>query len=108
MFTMKRMIGLVLAMVIGFSCVSFADAVSDAKDRRKVRQESVMQLLKDGAAEEGADGYLAAKKKEAEAVVKAENADRKIGYEAIAKSNNTSVDAIAKKAGEINRKKATQ
>jgi len=105
---MKRIIGMMLAMVIGVASVSLADALSDARDRRKERQAEVVKLLKDGAAEEGADGYLVAKKKEAEAVVKAENADRKIGYEAIAKNGNTSVEAIGKKAGEINRKKASE
>ena len=106
--TMKRSIVVALALVIGVASVSFADALAEAKDRRKARQEQVVQLLKNGSAEEGADGYLVAKKKDAEAVVKAENADRKIGYEAIAKSNNTSVEAIGKKAGEVNRKKAAQ
>jgi len=105
---MKRIIGMMLAMVIGVASVSLADALSEARDRRKERQAEVVKLLKDGAAEEGADGYLVAKKKEAEAVVKAENADRKIGYEAIAKNGNTSVEAIGKKAGEINRKKASE
>jgi len=104
---MKRImsVALVLAMAAG---VSFADAVSDAKERRKTRQESVGQLLKNGAAEEGDDGYLVAKKseKDAESVVKAENADRKVGYEAIAKSNGASVEAIGKKAAEINKKRA--
>jgi len=32
--------------------------------------------------------------------------DRKTGYEALAEENNTSVEAIAKAAGRINRKKA--
>jgi uncharacterized protein YdbL (DUF1318 family) len=93
---------------MGVACVASADAVSDAKDRRKARQEAVLKLLKDGAAEEGADGYLVVKNKEAEATAKAENADRKIGYEAIAKSNNTTVEAVGKKAAEINKKKAAQ
>ena len=103
---MKKMICVAVALVIGAVCVSSADTVSDAKDRRKARQEEVAQALKSGAAEEGADGYLVAKKKEAEAVAKAENADRKIGYEAIAKSNGASVEAIGKKAGELNKKRA--
>ena len=104
---MKRMIVIALVLALGVG-VSFADALAGAKDRRKARQEQVVQLLKNGSAEEGEDGYLVAKKKEAEAVVKAENADRKIGYESIAKSNGTSVEAIGKKAGEVNRKRAAQ
>ena len=105
---MKRMMSVIMAVVIGFACVSFADAISEAKERRKARQEEVVTLLKSGAAEEGVNGYLVAKKneKQVEEVVKAENADRKIGYEAIAKNSGMSVEDIGKKAGEINKKKA--
>ena len=105
---MKRMISIVMTLVIGFACVSFADAISEAKERRKARQEEVVTLLKSGAAEEGEHGYLVAKKneKQVEAVVKAENADRKIGYEAIAKNSGMSIEEVGKKAGGINKKKA--
>ena len=105
---MKKMIGMILALAVGFASVSFADAVSDAKDRRKTRQAEVKQLLKSGAAEEGADGYLVVKKKEADAVAKAENADRKIGYEALAKNGNTTSETIGKKAAEILKKRAAE
>ena len=105
---MKKMIGVIMALAVGFASVSFADAVSDAKDRRKARQAEVKQLLKSGAAEEGADGYLVVKKKDAEAVAKAENADRKIAYETFAKNGNTTVEAIGKKASETLRKLAAE
>ena len=107
---MKRIIAVAVALVIGVACVASAVSLSDAKERRKARQAEVVQVLKAGSAEEGADGYLVLKKKEkqVEDVVKAENADRKIGYEAIAAKNGTSVEAIGKKAGELNKKRAQQ
>ncbi|MCL2104847.1 MAG: YdbL family protein [Kiritimatiellaeota bacterium] len=105
---MKKMMGIVLALVVGFASVSFADAVSDAKDRRKARREEVIQMRKSGAAAEGDDGYLVVKKKEAEAVAKAENADRKIGYEALAKNNGKTVAEIGKQAAEILKKRAAE
>jgi len=105
---MKRMIGIALALAVGAACVASADAVSDAKERRLARKEAVVKLLKSGAAEEGDDGYLVVKKPDAADVAKAENADRKIGYEAIAKENNKPVEAIGKKAGEINKKRAAE
>ena len=107
---MKRIIAVAVAVMIGVACVASADSLSDAKERRKARQAEVVQALKAGAAEEGADGYLVVKKSEkrVEEVVKAENTDRKIGYEEIAKKNGTTVEAIGKKAGEVNKKRAQQ
>ena len=97
---MKRIISVAVALVIGIACVSFADAVSDAKDRRKERKDAVEQLLKSGAAEEAANGFLVAKNDEdaTKDVVKAENADRKIAYEAIAKKTGAAPADVAKQA----------
>ena len=95
------------AMAIGV----FADAKSEAHARRKARKNSVLAIVKNGDASEGANGYLVPNKglsEDKKAVVKVENKDRKIGYEAIAKENKTSVDAISKAAGRINRKKANE
>ncbi len=86
-----------------------ADAKDDAHARRKERWDNVKALLLSGAAVEGANGYLvsvAGAAKEQRKIVDAENNDRKIGYEAIARENKTSVEAIARAAGRINRKKA--
>lgn len=86
-----------------------ADAKSEAHARRKARKNSVAAIVKSGGASEGVNGYLIARKglaKEKIAVVNAENKDRKIGYQAIAKEHKTSIDAISKAAGCINRKKA--
>ena len=89
----------------------FADAKSEAHARRKARKNSVASIVKSGGASEGVNGYLIPKKglgKDKLAVVDAENKDRKIGYEAIAKEHKTSIDAISKAAGRINRKKARE
>ncbi len=87
----------------------FADAKSEAHARRKARKDSVSAIVNSGDATEGANGYLVPKdglSKDKLAIVEAENKDRKIGYEEIAKQHNTSVDAISKAAGKINQKKA--
>ena len=92
------------AMALGV----FADAKSDAHARRKARKNSVSAIVKNGDASEGANGYLMPKSgmdKDKLEVVNAENKDRKIGYETIAKEHKTSVSAISKAAGRINRKK---
>ncbi len=86
-----------------------ADAKAEAHARRKARWSSVAELLKADEAAEGENGYLVPGQtldEKKRAVVAAENKDRKTGYEAIAEENNTSVEAIAKAAGRINRKKA--
>ncbi len=95
------------AMTLGV----FADAKSEAHARRKARKNSVSALVKGGDASEGANGYLMPKKgigKDKKVVVAAENKDRKIGYEAIAKAHKTNVSAISKAAGRINRKKSSK
>lgn len=106
---MKMVMGVMLAAVMGFACFAQADAMSDAKARRKARKAQVEQIVKAGDATEGVDGYLAPKAglaADKAAQVTAENADRKIGYEAIAKANGKTVAEVGKKAGEINRARA--
>jgi uncharacterized protein YdbL (DUF1318 family) len=103
---MKTMVSLAIAMVIGVACLAQADDMSDARERRKARRAQVEQLVQSGSVTEGSDGYLAAKgaldAAKAE-LVKAENADRKIGYEAIAKANGKSVEEVSKQAAAINK-----
>ena len=103
---MKRVLCVLAAVAVGFVMIAQADAKDDAKERRKARREQVEQLVQAGQAEEGGNGYLVAKDgldaAKAE-LVKAENADRKIGYEAIAKANNKTSEEVGKKAAEINR-----
>ncbi len=106
---MKRMMGAVLAAVLGLACFARADALDDAKERRKARREQIEQLVTAGDASEGADGYLAAKAgldAAKAALIKAENADRKIGYEAIAKANGKTPEEIGRMAAESLKKRA--
>lgn len=106
---MKWLMGVALAAVMGIVCVAQADSIDDAKARRRDRKAQIEQLVKAGDAEEGADGYLAPKSGLAAtkaALISAENADRKIGYEAIAKANGKSTSEIGRQAGVINRARA--
>ncbi len=103
---MKTMVSLAIAMVIGFACLAQADSMTDARERRKARRAQVEQLVQAGSVAEGGDGYLVAKGQldaAKAALVKAENADRKIGYEAIAKAHGKSVDEVTKQAAAINK-----
>ena len=103
---MKTMVSLSIAMVIGFACLAQADSMSDARERRKARRAQVEQLVQSGSVSEGSDGYLVAKAEldaAKAALVKAENADRKIGYEAIAKANGKPVSEVVKQAATINK-----
>lgn len=107
---MKRMATWMVMACIAIVTTASADALSDAKERRKARQDSIQQIVKAGEAKEGDQGYLEPKAgiaSDKEALIKAENADRKVGYEAIAAANGKTVEAIGKKAAEINRKRAT-
>lgn len=101
---MKTMVSLAIAMVIGCACLAQADSMSDARERRKARRAQVEQLVQAGTVEEGSDGYLVARgalDAAKAALMKAENADRKIGYEAIAKANGKTVEEVAKQAAAV-------
>jgi len=108
---MKRFMCMVLAAALGVACVVQADSKDEARQRRKERHEQIVALVNAGDASEGADGYLVAKaglESSKVALVKAENADRKIGYEVIAKANGKSVEDVGKKAAEINKARASK
>ena len=103
---MKWFMSVMIAAVVGFACLAQADDMSDAKARRKERKAQIVELVQTGSAQEGADGYLVAKpglEAAKAALVKAENADRKIGYEAIAKANGKTVEEIGKQAAAIHK-----
>lgn len=103
---MKRLIGVIALVAMGFVSVAQADAKDEAKERRKARREQVEKIVSAGHAEEGSDGYLVASAglDAAKAdLVKAENADRKVGYEAIAKANSKTSEEVGRKAAEINK-----
>jgi len=108
---MKWMTSILIAVVVGLACFAQADAKDDARQRRKERHAQIEELVKAGDATEGSDGYLAAKAGLAAAkaaLVKAENDDRKIGYEAIAKSNGKTPEEVGKKAAEINKARSAK
>ena len=103
-----RMMCVALAVMFGIACVAQADVISDAKARRKARRAEVAAIVQAGQAEEGSEGYLVAKGDLPEtkaAVVKAENADRKVGYETIAKANGKTVAEVGKQAATIHKKR---
>lgn len=102
----KWFIGALLVVSIGAVSVAQADTISNARERRKERKEKIEKIVKAGEANEGKDGFLAPKEgldSTKTALVKAENDDRKTGYEAIAKANGKSVEEVGKKAAEIMR-----
>ncbi len=108
---MKRWMCVLLAVAVGWAGWAQADAKDEAKARRKARRAQVQELVTAGLAEEGGDGYLVAKpglEAAKAAVVKAENADRKTGYEAIAQANKKTTEEVARKAAEINRARAAR
>ncbi|MDD2598387.1 MAG: DUF1318 domain-containing protein [Kiritimatiellae bacterium] len=101
----------IMVCMAALTLTVLADAKTEAHERRKARKDEVAALITSGEAEEGENGFLEPKKamsKEKQALLKDENADRKIGYEAIAKEHKTSVEAISKAAGKINRKRSAE
>ncbi len=104
----RTMMCAVMAVMFGVACLAQADAISEAKARRKARRAEVAAIVQAGQAEEGDQGYLVAKGDLPEAkaaVVKAENADRRVGYEAIAKANGKTVAEVEKQAAAIHKNK---
>ena len=108
---MNRVMSVTVAVIVGFACFAQADAKDDAHARRKERRAQIIELVQAGQAEEGSDGYLVAKAgldAAKAALVKTENTDRKIGYEAIAKANGKTAAEVGKKAAEINKARAAK
>ena len=106
---MKRVMSVMVAVIVGCACLAQADAKDDARERRKARRTQVEQIVQAGQAEEGQDGFLVAKAgldAGKAAVVSAENADRRIGYESSAKANGKAVEDVAKQAAAITRGRA--
>jgi uncharacterized protein YdbL (DUF1318 family) len=97
----KRISCVALAALIGFVCIVRADTKDDAKARRRARRAQIEQIVDKGEATEGGNGYLEAAANlsaDKQALVKAENADRKIGYEAIAKETGMPLADVQKQA----------
>lgn len=106
---MTRIMIAVLALVLGWTCVAQASDMEEARNRRRARRAQIEQIIRNGDAVEGDDGFLTPKtglSEEKTALVRAENADRRIGYEAIAKANNKTVEEVGRQAAAINRRAA--
>jgi len=76
----------------------FSSAVQDAVQRRKDRRDELILLEQQSVIGENKSGMLVLKNAAAgaEALVKAENADRRMIYQAVADKNGSSVDDVAK------------
>lgn len=79
-----------------------ADTQADIKARMKTRVPSIRELKTNGTLGENAEGYLAYSPKgkqsaEADAVMKAENADRQKVYTAIGKQQGTTAAVVGKR-----------
>lgn len=107
MYKTRWIIALLIAILTTAS--TLANDLATVRQRRKARREQVTKIVKAGEATEGNDGFLVPKSGVDEKtgnVIKAENADRKTGYTAIAKANNKSAEEIGKKAAEMMRARA--
>ena len=95
---MKKMLALLSAVLMTAFLIPSAHA-QDIRARMKQRIPQIMELKKSGVIGEDSKGYLAfvngKGNPQADAVVKAENADRKTVYAYIAKKENVSVDVVA-------------
>jgi uncharacterized protein YdbL (DUF1318 family) len=108
---MKHLAKLVLISLIATVTVALADTQDEIKERRKARKDQIDLLIKQNEASENEQGYLTPAKDleaEKEALVKAENADRKSGYEAIAKRTGTSLEKVEKDAAAFIKQRAQE
>lgn len=90
-----------MLLLIGCALLVQADTKDDARGRRKARRAQIEQIVKKGEAVEGEQGYLVTQpgiSATSSALVNAENSDRKIGYEAIAKEHGMSLAEVQKRA----------
>jgi len=91
------MIGVIFCMVFGALAAWAGDAVA-AKAGMRERVAVIDQLKAGGAVGEANTGYLAVRGEAAKAaeVVSAENADRAVVFEEVAKRSGGSAEAVAK------------
>lgn len=89
----KAVISLALIFSTFFLCYS-----GDIKDRMSQRLPQIIALKDKGIIGENSNGYLAyvTASSEGQAIVNAENADRKAAYQMIAQKTGSTVDAVGK------------
>lgn len=96
---MKKMLAILSAVLMTGAFLIPSAHAQDTRARMKQRIPQIAELKKSGVIGEDSKGYLAfvngRGNPQADAVVKAENADRKTVYAYIAKKENVSVDVVA-------------
>lgn len=99
---LKRILYLFVILSTVVVLTSEASTVEAARNRRKARRAQVEQLIREKKAVEGDQGYLVAGRVALETaqknLIQAENADRKLGYQAIADKTGMSLTEIQKRA----------
>ncbi|MEJ2165402.1 MAG: YdbL family protein [Desulfobacterales bacterium] len=97
---MKRvaMISILPVFILVFMITDVHSSASDIKQRMIARLPVIKSLKDKGIVGENNRGYLEfiGKKKEKAEVVAAENKDRKLVYEAIAKQQSTTVEVVGR------------
>ena len=97
--TRKMFLMAALAVLAGAMVSMAAESLDAVKARMAARKSDVQALLAGGSAGEGFAGYLVELGKVSAAnieLVKAENADRKTVYEAIAGKHGTSAEQVGR------------
>ncbi len=95
---MKRYLSLFLVVLTGVLLA--APTAQTIKANMKKRQPAITALLQAGSVGEASSGYLAIRgdlSAADKAVVEAENADRKVIYEAIARKEKTTVQLVGER-----------
>lgn len=97
---MKRItiIAILPVLILGFLITDGHSSAAQIKQRMIARLPVIKSLKDQGIVGENNRGYLefVGKKKEKEDVVAAENNDRKLVYEAIAKQQSTTIEVVGK------------
>ena len=90
---------ILLILLIGFLIAGTAATADDIKTRMKNRLPEIIELKAQGIVGENNQGYLefVGGQKAKPDVVTAENEDRKIVYEAIAKQQGTTAELVGKR-----------
>jgi uncharacterized protein YdbL (DUF1318 family) len=91
-----------MLLIVIFSLILFLSQnvyANSIQDRMKDRLPAIAELKKAGIIGENNLGYLefVGANKKSEDIVSAENSDRKLVYEAIAKKQNTTVELVGKR-----------
>jgi len=119
MFKKFLLVGIIVSLCgVGYQWPAFSEAtysikemtpeVQGALENRRARYEDLRQLKNAGAVGENNQGYVEALSADAQAIVSAENTDRKVIYVTIAQQNNLqgALATIEKVFAQVQRDKA--